>query len=167
MEVTNDYLKVAEVAKEKKITKRTVRNKIQKLIGLVGDGKILKDKNNEYRIHKSILNKFEPLRVHQTKYTAITLDPIYKYTTEDLKKIMIWILELMKVEVEINYTIEQKKANGQNHLHIYTAKEMSHKFLKCAKVAFPKMSFHLADVYDLDGWKSYMSKETIIMNLKK
>lgn len=163
--ITNDYLKVAEIAKEKKITTRTVRNKIQKLIGVVGDSKILKDANNEYRIHKSILNKFEPERIHKTKHVAITIDPIFNYTTEDLKKIMVWVSDMVNDEVEINYSIEQKKANGNNHLHIYTEKSVSNKFLKCAKVAFPKMSYHQVEIYDLDGWKSYMAKETKIITI--
>ena len=87
MVVTEEYLRVSDIAKEKKITGRTVRNKIKKLIGFVGDNKIIKDKNDEYRVHKSILSRFEPQRVHKTKYTAITIDPVYSYTVEDLKKI--------------------------------------------------------------------------------
>ncbi|VXB18603.1 conserved hypothetical protein [Flavobacterium sp. 9AF] len=166
--ITNDYLRVAEVAKEKNITTRTVRNKIKKLIGVVGDNKIIRESNEEYRIHKSIINMFEPERVHQIKYSAITIDPIFKYTVEDLKKIMDWIMELINEdEVEINYSIEQKKANGNNHLHIYTEKSVSTKFLKCAKFAIPKMSYHIAEVYDLEGWKSYMQKETDIIKLLK
>ena len=166
MKVTEEYLRVSDIAKEKKITNRTVRNKIQKIVGFVGDNKIIRDKNNEYRVHKSLLNQFEPQRVHKTKHTAITIDPVYSYTDEDLKKIMNWILEMVNDEVEINYSIEKKKANGNNHLHIYTEKSVSNKFLKCAKIAFPKMSYHLAEIYDLEGWKSYMQKETKIITLE-
>lgn len=166
--ITNDYLKVAEIAKEKNVTTKTVRNKIKKLIGLVGDNKIIKGTNDEYRIHRSILNKFEPLRVHQTKYTAVTINPVFNYSVEDLIKIMDWILELINEdELQVNYCIEQKKANGLNHLHIYIEKKICNKFLKSAKFALPKMSYYVSDVYDLNGWISYMSKETKIITLKK
>ncbi len=81
---------------------------------------------------------------------------------------MHWVIELINEDsVEINYSIEQKKANGVNHLHIYIEKNVCNKFLKSAKIAFPKMSYYMAQVYDLDGWKSYMAKETEIITIKK
>lgn len=166
--ITENYFKVAEIAKKHKVTTRTVRNKIKLLIGLVSDNKIFMDNNREYRIHKSLLKKFEPIRVHKVKYIAISLDPVDEFKAEDLKKTMVWILENISVdEVRIDYSIERKKANGRNHLHIYTKKSVIAKFIKSCKTAFPFMSYHLIKVYDLTGWKNYIGKESEIITLKK
>lgn len=166
--ITNDYMRVSDLAKEKKITMRTVRNKIQKLLGIVGDGKIIKDANEDWRIHKSIRDMFTPERVHKKRYTAITIDPVYNYTTEDLENIIRWIVEITdETELEINYTIEKKKANERNHIHLYMIKDFSSKFLRSSKIAFPVMSFHVVEVYDLLGWKNYIGKETKIKTIKK
>lgn len=166
MNITNDYMKVSELAKEKKLTQRSIRNRIEKLIGTIGDNKIIRDNNDEWRIHESIKNLFDPIRVRVKKYSAVTIDPVNNYKSEDLKNIMIWIKECMKEsEIEINYTIEPKKNGDRNHLHLYLPKESSFKFLKCAKIAFPFMSYYLAEVYDLTGWKNYIKKENDIITI--
>lgn len=168
MNVTNDYLRVSDIAKEKKITKRTVRNKIQKLLGIVAEGKIIKDRNDEWRIHQSIKEMFKPERIHRVRYSAITIDPVYNYTVEDLKKIMGCIIdEINENDFEVNYTIEKKKANGRNHLHLYVAKKISAKFMKSAKKSFPKISYYLLEVFDLEGWKAYMQSEMKIITIRK
>ena len=166
MNITNDYMKVSELAKEKKLTQRSIRNRIEKLIGTIGDNKIIRGNNDEWRIHKSIKNLFDPIRIHVKKYTAITIDPVNIYNSQDLKKIMVWIKEGLKdADVEINYTIEQKKFGDRNHLHLYIPKQSSNKFLKGAKIAFPFMSYHLAEIYDLTGWKNYIKKENDIITI--
>lgn len=166
--ITNDYLGVGDLARQKKVTMKTVRNKIQKLIGVVGVGKIIKDNNNEWRIHNSIKDLFDPERVHRERYKAITIDPIYSYTREDLIKIVQWVVNCIdKTDVEICYTIEQKKSNYRNHLHFYMAKELSGKFQKAARRAFPEMDCYVAEIYDLSGWKNYIGKESKIITIKK
>lgn len=163
-----EYFKVAEIAKKKKITTKTVRNKIQKLIGIVGDDKIFKDNNNEFRIHKSLLNKFEAERKHGIKYIAINIDPVDEISVKDLEETMSWIIDNTNSDnIEINYSIEQKKKNNRNHIHLYAKKDVTAKIVKNCKIAFPFMSYHLVKVYDLTGWKNYIGKESKIITLKK
>jgi hypothetical protein len=166
--ITNEYLRVDDIAKQQKITMKTVRNKIQKLIGLVPNGKIIKDNNDNWRIHYSIKEMFKPERVHKLKYTAFTIDPVYNYSYEDLLKIVSWINgNINENDFELNFSIEPKKANNRLHLHFYFKKSVSGKFLKSAKLAFHDMNYHSTEIYDLDGWKNYISKENKIITLKK
>lgn len=79
MNITNDYMKVSELAKEKKLTQRSIRNRILKLLGTIGDNKIIRDNNDEWRIHESIKNLFDPIRVRVKKYSAVTIDPVNNY----------------------------------------------------------------------------------------
>ena len=166
--INENYLMVAEIAKKKRITAKTVRNKILKLIGVVADNMILKDKNNQYRVHNSLLPKFEPEKRHSIKYIAINVDPVTYFSKEDIHKTMIWLLDYVKLDkIEINFSIEAKKKNGRNHLHIYIKKNIAIKFLKALKFAYPEMSYYIVKVYDIEGWKSYISKESQIITLKK
>lgn len=165
-----EYYSVSEVSKKMKLSGKQIRNRINDYKEDDEYNNLLvKDVNGRWQIHRLIISKFKPLRIRKNKYYALSIDPNYGYNENEIKVIMDYVLELLPVrEVEINYTIEKKKSNGQNHIHLYTNCINKKKLIKSFRIAFSQLSYKETPVYDLDGWKSYIQKDGFkIIKIKK
>lgn len=156
-----EYYTVAEVSGETKLSGKQIRNRILKFKS-EGEYKnmITKDVQGRWIIHRMIISKFRPERIRKTKFYALTVDPVDFYSEEDLKKIMDFVLsELPVKDVEINYTIESKKSNGFNHLHLFTNCTNKKTLIRTLRIAFSRMSYKESSIFDSDGWESYIQKD--------
>lgn len=70
-------------------------------------------------------------------------------------------------ELEIHYAIEPKKSNGQNHIHCYIKCTNKKALMSMLKLGFSNMSYFESIIYDLSGWRAYISKQAKITTLKK
>lgn len=61
--------------------------------------------------------------------------------------------------VELNYVVEKKKANNQNHIHCFIKCSNKKKLIQCIRLGFSQVSYHQGPVFDLVGWKDYIKKD--------
>jgi len=164
-----EYLTVKEISLITQLSSRHIRRLIHNLTNEHPQELIHKNNNNEWMIHHLMISKFKPQRVHKTKYYALTIDPCQSYKEDDLHQIMEFIIQSMPEDnVEINYTIESKKKNGINHLHCFVRCTKRKRLIELIRIAFSDVSYREAVVYDLEGWKKYITKENAnIITLKK
>lgn len=165
-----EFYSVSEVSKKTKLGGKQIRNRIIFFKNNDNYNNLLvKDSNGRWQIHRMIISKFKPIRKREQKYYALSVDPNCNYKEKDITEIMNYVLTLMPLKgLEINYTIEKKKSNGQNHIHLYTNCSNKKQLIKTFRLAFSELSYKETPVFDLDGWKSYIQKDGCkIIKLKK
>jgi hypothetical protein len=167
--IENEYLKVNEIATITNQSTRNVRRILAKLRDEVNNQLLLnKDVNNIWAVHHLLLPKFSPKRIRKNKYYALSFDPCFAYSEADIEQIMKFVFEQLDDKSEINYTIEQKKENGKNHLHCFVKCENKRKMIEAIRLGFAQISYKQTPIYDLQGWKDYITKENNeIKKLKK
>lgn len=72
-------------------------------------------------------------------------------------------------KLEINYVIEQG-TNFSNHLHLhcFIICNNKRKLIESIRLGFSRISYYQSDIFDLDGWKNYITKnKDEIKTLKK
>lgn len=168
-QMIKEYLKVKEISQIKKMTARNVRKIIAKLMDEKSEYMIQKDKNGEWLVHHLLLSNFNYKRKVAQKYYALSFDPVNCYSERDIDKIMKFVFEQMKDDnIEINYTIEKKKENNRNHLHCFMNCQQRKKFIRMLRVGFSELSYKEDEIYDLEGWKAYITKDgSPITTIKK
>lgn len=169
--VGKEYYSVNEISKRFQMTTRNVRRIIKLLRESKNEYMIHKDSLNRWKVHEILLNHFKRKRSIKEKYFALTIDPCSDYSVEDIKKIMRFIYENMDEQaLEINYVVEAKKSNFQNHLHCYIKTKYKRKLIDILKLAFVKINYKESEIYDLARWKQYITKDgspIIKLNKKK
>jgi len=160
----NEYLKVWQISMLYKQTPRNVRRIITELVKEKSEELVHKDSNGEWQVHKLLLKKFKPQRERKEKVYALTLDPIVNMTENEIDEIMKFVVsQLNDPNVEINYTIEQSKVmdekfKGKNHIHCVVNCNQRKKLLQSLKLGFSKLSYKQDEIFDLNGWKNYITK---------
>lgn len=156
----NEYVTVKEISLKYGMSARNVRRIIGKLTENCSEATLYKDKNHEWQIHHLLVPKFKPQRTRKNKYYALSIDPCAKYTESDINVVLRFVYEQMNDEsLELNYVIEQKKSNNQNHLHCFVKCSNRKKFLDLLKLGFSRISYHESIIFDLEGWKDYITKD--------
>lgn len=157
----NEYLKVKEISIKYNMSARNVRRIISKIAENYSEAMLYKDKNNQWLIHHLLIPKFKPKRVRKSNcYYALSFDPCANYTNSDIDVVMKFVCEQMgSEELEINYVIEQKLSNNRNHLHCYVKCSNKKKLIDCFKLGFSQISYHESKIFDLNGWKQYITKD--------
>ena len=164
----NEYLKVKEISSKYDMTARNVRRIISKIAENYSEVMLYKNKNNQWLIHSLLLPKFQPQRLRKSKYYALSIDPCYNYSDAEIVEIMEFVFSQMNDnKLEINYVIEQKKANSQNHIHCYVKCSNKKKLMQCIKLGFSKVSYHQSPIFDLNGWKNYITKDNNTIKILK
>ena len=157
---TNEYLSVKEISTKYDMSARNVRRIISKIAENYSEVMLYKDKNNQWLIHHLLIPKFKPQRVRKSKYYALSIDPCINYTKSDIDGVMKFVCEQMgSDELEMNYVIEAKLSNNRNHLHCYVRCSNKKKLIDCFKLGFSQISYHESKIFDLNGWKQYITKD--------
>lgn len=167
--ITDEYLTVKEISKEYQVTTRYIRKIIDNLSKETNVNLLYKDETQKWLIHRLLLQKFKPKRATKTpKYYALSIDPISDFTENEIDTIMRFVLSNMQNDnVEVCYTVERKKANGRNHIHCYVNCQQRKKLIEQVRLGFSSVSYHQQDIYDLQGWKNYITKDgTAIKTIK-
>lgn len=159
--IVNDYKTVVDVSKITEQSTRNVRRIINRIKDEVDSNLLFKDEEQSaWNIHKDLLHKFKPQRIRANKYYALTVDPCVSYSEKDLDEIMKYVMELMSdSRTEINYVVEQKKANNQNHIHCFVKCSNKRKLIQNFRIAFSSVSYLQSAIFDLESWKGYITKE--------
>lgn len=158
--ITNEYLNVKEISKKTLQSTRNVRRMIKKLEGEISSELLHQDKNHNWRIHHLLLSRFKPQRVRANKYYALSIDPCHDYSEQEIDAVMQFIIEQMgESDIEVNYVIEQKRANGQNHIHCFVKCGNKKKLLQSIRLGFSQVSYHQSAIFDLGSWKQYITKD--------
>jgi hypothetical protein len=158
--IKNEYLSVREISQLTEQSTRNVRRIIQKLEGDVTKELLHLDNNNHWKIHNLLLGKFKPQRIRSNKYYALSVDPCNNYSESDIDKIMEFIAKQMgETNLELNYVIEEKKKNNQNHIHCFVKCSNKKKLLESIRLGFSKVSYHQSYIFDLASWKNYITKD--------
>jgi hypothetical protein len=156
----NEYVTVKEISLKYDMSARNVRRIISKLTENCSEATLYKDKNHEWQVHHLLIPKFKPQRTRKNKYYALSIDPCAKYTESDINVVMRFVYEQMNDgSLELNYVIEQKKSNNQNHLHCFVKCSDKKKLLDLFKLGFSRISYKESIIFDLDGWKGYITKD--------
>lgn len=166
--IKNEYMSVKEISKNTMQTGRNVRRIIKRLEGEVPLELLHQDNNNVWKVHHLLLSRFKPQRIRTEKYYALSIDPCYNYSVNEIDSIMHFVLEQMSgITTELNYVIEKKAANNQNHLHCYVKCNNKKKLIQCIRLGFSKVSYCQTGIFDLAGWKNYISKNNNEIKLLK
>lgn len=156
----NEYLTVKDISNKYLMSTRNVRRIISTLENNCSESTLYKDKNGHWQIHHLLIGKFKPQRTRKDKYYAVTIDPTHKYSVKDIDIIMLFVLkQLAEAKVEINYVVEQKKTNGHNHIHSYVRCPNKRKLINYFRLGFGQLSYHESVIFDLNGWKQYITKD--------
>jgi hypothetical protein len=63
-------------------------------------------------------------------------------------------------DLEINYAVEVSKLdNSHNHIHCYIKCKRKCELLSIIKETFYNLNYKQTEIYDLEGWKNYITKE--------
>lgn len=167
--IKNEYKNVKEISILTVQSERNVRRIIKKLEGKVAKELLYQDENNKWVIHERLLKEFKLQRVHKDKYYALTIDPCRDYPENEIDEIMGWVmLQMGEVPIELNYVVQKKVANGQNHIHCFVKCGNKNKLLQCIRLGFSNVSYRKSSIFDLERWKGYMEKDyDNIKTLKK
>lgn len=158
--IEKEYLSVAEISKQQKTSTRQVRNIVGELAKEMKEELIYKDSHHRWMIHRLLLPKFQPKRKIKQKYYALSVDTCSSYSSGDIDKIMEFVIGRMEnPNIEINYVVEQKNKDGKNHLHCYINCNQRTKLIENLRLGFSNLSYYQTEIYDLDGWKDYITKD--------
>jgi hypothetical protein len=156
----NEYLDVKTISQITKQSARNVRRIIKKIENEVSNELLHQDNNNCWLIHRLLLGRFKPQRIRTDKYYALSIDPCHHYSESEITEILQFVCAQMKDEnLEINYVVEQKKSNDQNHIHCYVKCGNKRKLLESIRLGFSTVSYKQTSVFDLEGWKRYITKD--------
>ncbi|NEV94169.1 hypothetical protein G3567_08435 [Psychroflexus sp. YR1-1] len=165
-----EYLRVSEIAKIKGMTSRNVRKIITELSEFKNEDLLRKNKAGQWEVHHLLEPKFKRKRNYKQKYFALSFKTYKEYKPKEISKILEHVFrEIDDPSLEIHYTIEKRKANGQPHVHGYVKiSNKKRELFKTLKLLFANMSYHESQIFDLNGWKKYITKEgcTIISLIK-
>lgn len=165
-----EYLRVAEIAKQKGMTTRNVRKIIEKLPKTKNDLLLRKNKFNQWEVHHLLLPNFTRKRSHKPKYFALSFKTYFNYKADEISKILENVFHRIDdSDLEINYTIENKKSNGQPHVHSFIkTKNKKNELLRTLELLFANLSYYESKIFDLERWKQYITKDgSPIITLKK
>ncbi|UEG50309.1 hypothetical protein LK994_02320 [Ferruginibacter lapsinanis] len=167
--IKKEYLTVKELAEHHKISIRSIRQKIAKLEPTTTKDLLRKDINKSWEIHHILVSRFKPQRQSKSKYYALTIDPCRHINESDIHEIMNFVSSrINQPSLEINYVVEKKKANNQNHIHCYTNCKKRAELIENLRLGFSNVVYNEATVWDLEGWKAYMTKDgCTITKIKK
>lgn len=167
--INNEYMNVKEISLLTEQSTRNVRRIIKKLEGEVTKELLHQDNNNNWRVHHLLLKRFKPQRVRKNKYYALSIDPCHNYSEKEIDEILKFVMEQIDdPNFELNYVVEQKKVNNQNHIHCFVKCSNKKKLLQCIRLGFSKVSYHQSGVFDITGWKNYITKDNNnVKTLKK
>ena len=156
----NEYLTTKEISIKYDMTTRNVRKIISKLTESCSEATLYKNKNGEWQVHHLLVPRFKPQRKRRNKYYALSIDPCAKYSESDINVVIKFVYEQMNDDsLELNYVIEQKKSNNQNHLHCFVKCPDKKKLLDLFKLGFSRISYRESIIFDLEGWKGYITKD--------
>jgi hypothetical protein len=156
----NEYLNVKEVSKKTQQSSRNVRRIINKIENEVSRELLYKNQDGQWNVHHLILHKFKPQRIRVNKYYALSFDPCNNYSEKEIHETMKYVVSQMsETELELNYVIESKQANARNHLHCYVKCPNKQKLIRCIRLAFSQVSYRQSGIFDLNGWKKYITEE--------
>jgi hypothetical protein len=168
----NEYLTVNDISKHHQTTSRNVRRIIANMKADSNKLLLRKDNGDKWLIHQLLLPKFKPQRNRKPKYYALTIIPINNHTESEIKEMMQCIFDNSSDnDIEINYTVEVSKLydnHNHNHIHCYIKCKKKRELLDIIKTIFYDLNYKQSEIYDLDGWKKYITKEnSSIITIKK
>ena len=161
----NEYLKVWQISQHYKQTPRNVRKIAMELSKEKSEELIHKDINGEWQVHKLLLGQFKPQRSRKEKSYALTIDPIVSLSEREIDEIMKFVVSKVdNPNVEIHYTIEDSKLEenifkGKKHIHCIINCSQRKKMLEAFRLGFSNVSYRECDIFDLAGWKNYITKD--------
>jgi hypothetical protein len=159
--IEKEYLTVTELSKLHQVSTRQIRRIISKLIPDTTEQLIYKDNNDIWNVHHLLTSRFKPQRTRKDKFYALTIDPVHEYSESEIHEIVNFVYDQMADEgLEINYSVEAKKANGRNHIHCFIKCKNRKKLIDLMRLGFSTVSYHEATIYNLEGWKSYITKDS-------
>lgn len=168
--MTKEYLTVKDISKHYQTTSRNVRRIINNLKDDSNELLLRKDKNDRWEIHQLLLKKFKPQRIRKPKYYSITIIPNNNHTASEIKEMMQFVFDNSNDDdLEINYSVEVSKLGiNHNHIHCYIKCKRKIELLNIIKETFYELNYKQSEIYDVEGWKRYITKDGgQIINLKK
>lgn len=159
--MNKEYLTVNDISKHYQTTTRNVRRIINNIKDDKNELLIRKDNNDRWLIHELLLQKFKPQRIRKPKYYSLTIIPNESHTITEINKMMQFVYDNSNDEnLEINYTVEVGKLdNSLNHIHCYIKCKRKCELLSIIKETFYNLNYKQSEIYDLEGWKRYITKE--------
>ncbi|PQJ31915.1 hypothetical protein BST92_08235 [Nonlabens arenilitoris] len=156
-----EYYRVHEISKMYKITSRYVRTKIKQLKDSGKfNNRIEKDSEGQWLVHHLALPLFKRQRKQKQPYYALTVTFNNDYTNKDVETVMNWVCDRTGLnDLEFYYTIEKGLKTDKTHVHSFTNCKTKRKLIENLRLGFSKVGYKEVPVYDLEGWKNYITKE--------
>lgn len=156
-----EYYKVYEVSKMFKISSRHVRAKIKNLKESGEfNNRIEKDGEGQWLIHHLTLPLFKRKRKEKNTYYALTLTFDNNYTNSNIESVIQWVCNRTGLEnIEFYYTIEKGMKAEKTHIHSFTNCNKKRSLIENLRLGFSNVGYKEAPVFDLEGWKNYITKD--------
>lgn len=159
-EYDKEYLTVKQISELTNQSTRNVRRIIFEIKEEEGPAAIHKDGRGDWRIHEVVLSRFERTRKKCAKYYALTINPYYNHSESELHEIMKFVFDNTKDDkLEINYVIERTKAKDLRHLHCFVKCNGKRKLIESIRLGFSRVNYHQSDIFDFEGWRTYITKD--------
>jgi hypothetical protein len=156
-----EYYTVKEVSDYYQTTSRNVRRIIYTLKEDSNENLLRKDNNDIWEIHQLLLPRFKPQRIRKCKYYALTIRPTDNYSPKVINEMMRFICNNSSdTNLEINYSIEaSQNKDFHHHMHCYIKSDKKRELIKLIRESFYKVDYKEDKIYDLEGWKNYITKQ--------
>jgi hypothetical protein len=165
-----EFYRVSEVSKMYNITSRYTRTKIKELKTIEKYNNLLvKDAVGHWMIHQLTLSNFKRKRKQKQPYYALTFTFNQNLTYNDIENTMKWICNQTRIDdLEFYYSIEKGLKREKNHVHAFTNCKKKRQLINNAKDGFGKVRYEERQIFDLEGWKNYITKDgSKIIEIKK
>ena len=156
-----EYYRVYEISKMNTITARYVRSKIKELVDTGKfTNRITKDSEGQWLVHHLALPNFKRIRKPKQPYYALTVTFNSNYTRKNVEDVMKWVFDSTGIDgLEMHYSIETGAIAGKKHVHSFTNCNQKRKLMTNLKLGFSEVGYKEVPIYDLEGWKNYITKD--------
>ena len=156
-----EYYRVYEISKMNNITSRYVRSKVKELSDTNNyKNRITKDSEGQWLVHHLALENFKRKRKQKNPFYALTVDFTHEYSIKDIEQIIQFVCAQSSMDnFEFHYTIEKGGLKEKNHLHAFTNSKSKTELIKNLRLGFSEISYKILPVYDIEGWRNYMTKQ--------
>lgn len=167
--ITKPYLTVPEISQRQDMSTRQVRNILRGLNEFGNESMIYKDHNGSWQVLNSLERYFKRKRAKGKRtYYALSFDIPKGVAVDDIHEMMLYAFELVDdPDAEIHYVVEMKKKNIEPHIHSYYKCASRKRMKEAVNTAFSGTNYHQAKVFDLEGWKGYMTKDGLTITTIK
>jgi len=164
----NEYYTSTEISAITGLSQRQITYRA-KLINATKE-LLYKDTTGQFKIHRLLLPRFKKKEKKEIEIYAFSSDLPKGYTEPRIIEAMSFMLSQCNHYTKLEYSIEQKDATGELHIHSILTTENKTDFYNKMKESFGSQPHKYKTLFDRELWLQYITKygtEIITITNKK